>query len=969
MGMSNLSRAWVVSSVVAFSSLLASSSSAQSLNWSPSEGPAVTDPESETVSYVSYLGPVSCTIGSDPEFSDSVIPFCALAGSYTDSTSTTYGVVVAVSPDGTAIYQPADPSIEQDATASGVWDVSCAAGACALLGTFTYPEGREFFLDQYPDAGPTYAPVPSGNIGTASINAVACGTDGSCFAVGSYTVTGSSTANTLIETLSNGAWSAFSLGPGLLNSIACSNGNCLATGGNKGTPFVATRSAGAWEMEAVTLPSDILAPGTLPSQTAPYLVAAACPAGGDCVAVGGYENIDGWSRGMIAQASEEGGGWVAITAPLPSVVGNDALGTLSAVSCSLGGFCVAAGTLITTGVLGFVQLIETQDCTASSQTCGTWTASLGPVPAGTNVRASWGITSVSCVDPSTCWAVGHYSDMTNLDYGFIEQLAPATPYTQPAPLPPTADTTQQSYLSDIDCFSSTACVASGLYTDLDAGRVALIESTVLNITTGSLPTDALFDEDYLAVVATAGGVWPLSWSVVDGSLPNGLALYTAAADPELADNQASIEGAPTQTGTWSFTLQATDSSPTPMTAQRTYQIEVVSTEPDAGDEEDGGGEESDGGGGGGQPDAGAASDAGTTGLPASLTVHPPSVTIAPGGSTQFSAQVLDVNGNPIPSAQVTWSVVIAAAGTIDQMGNFTAGTVAGTYTNAIVATTGPSGSVQNTASVTISAGALSLLAITPESATLAAGDTVSFIASGFDGHGNAVAVTPTWSVLQGGGTMSASGEFTAGDAPGTFANTVQAAADGIAATASVTVTPGPVTVVAITPSQPTVAVGGTVQFSAQASDSFGNPISDPVTWSADATAGRITPNGVFTAGTSTGDFPAAVTATVDGVSSSTGVDISQGSGPGGGGSGGSNGGGSGGSGGGGGSSGGSGGASASNSKGCVQFPETGVFALAAAAWSLRRRRLARPARGASRWTSARRRRSAGLLFERIEKAP
>ncbi len=345
------------------------------------------------------------------------------------------------------------------------------------------------------------------------------------------------------------------------------------------------------------------------------------------------------------------------------------------------------------------------------------------------------------------------------------------------------------------------------------------------------------------------------------------------------------------------------------------------------------------------------------GAPASVTVVPASATLAPGGSTRFSAQVADANSNPIPSASVTWAVLTAAAGTIDQGGNFVAGAAAGTFSGAVQAT---AGTVHGTASVTISASALSQLLIAPATATVRAGQSVAFTASGLDASGNSVSVTPTWSVLQGGGSISSSGVFTAGTTPGTYADTVQATASGLAATATVIVTAGPPVAVAVTPDQPTLAPGGTVQFSAQATDAHGNPINDAVTWSADPRAGDITAGGLFTAGSGVGDYNAAVTATIDGISGSTGVKIEQGSGGGSGGSSGGSGGGAGG-GSGGGSAGGSGGSGGSSgggtggghgggsgggianqdnpqSGGCAQFPESGLFSMLAFAWALQRRR-------------------------------
>src|SRR5690606_35540596 len=77
-----------------------------------------------------------------------------------------------------------------------------------------------------------------------------------------------------------------------------------------------------------------------------------------------------------------------------------------------------------------------------------------------------------------------------------------------------------------------------------------------------------------------------------------------------------------------------------------------------------------------------------------------------------------------------------------------------------------------------------------------------------------------------------------------------------------------------------LAPGSTQQFSATASDAFGNPITNatPV-WSADPAAGTITSSGLFTAAETEGDFAHAVTAEVEGIVGHAAVEIRQGSAP------------------------------------------------------------------------------------------
>jgi subtilisin family serine protease len=169
---------------------------------------------------------------------------------------------------------------------------------------------------------------------------------------------------------------------------------------------------------------------------------------------------------------------------------------------------------------------------------------------------------------------------------------------------------------------------------------------------------------------------------------------------------------------------------------------------------------------------------------ATITVTPNPATLASGATQQFTATGRDASGNVVPITPV-WSVV-AGGGTIDGNGLFTAGTVAGTYTNTVTAS---SGGVTGTATVTVIAGPLASIVVTPNPAFVTRGATRQFTAAGKDASGNPVAITPTWSVVAGGGTInSTTGLFTAGTATGTFPNTVQASSGTVSGTATVTVT-------------------------------------------------------------------------------------------------------------------------------------------------------------------------------------
>jgi hypothetical protein len=167
-------------------------------------------------------------------------------------------------------------------------------------------------------------------------------------------------------------------------------------------------------------------------------------------------------------------------------------------------------------------------------------------------------------------------------------------------------------------------------------------------------------------------------------------------------------------------------------------------------------------------------------------------------------------------------------------------------------------------------GALATITVTPNP-TLPIGALQPFVATGRDARGNLVSITPTWSIVSGGGAINASsGLFTAGNVAGTFTLTVRATSGSISGFATVIVTsPGTLASISVTPNPGGTAVGGTIQYSAEGQDANGVvvPISPAATWSVVSGGGTINSGtGLFTAGTATGTFFNTVRATSGGIS-------------------------------------------------------------------------------------------------------
>jgi N-acetylneuraminic acid mutarotase len=93
----------------------------------------------------------------------------------------------------------------------------------------------------------------------------------------------------------------------------------------------------------------------------------------------------------------------------------------------------------------------------------------------------------------------------------------------------------------------------------------------LSITTASVPSGVL-GFWYGATLEAVGGTWPRTWSLVSGSLPTGLTL----------NSNGTISGTPMgTTGSFSFIVRVTDSSPPPQSAARSFTINIAASAPGA----------------------------------------------------------------------------------------------------------------------------------------------------------------------------------------------------------------------------------------------------------------------------------------------------------------------------------------------------------------------------------------------------
>jgi hypothetical protein len=251
-----------------------------------------------------------------------------------------------------------------------------------------------------------------------------------------------------------------------------------------------------------------------------------------------------------------------------------------------------------------------------------------------------------------------------------------------------------------------------------------------------------------------------------------------------------------------------------------------------------------------------------------VAVTPPTVALnAVGQTVQLSAAASDANGHPVAGPTFAWASSAETIATVSASGLVTA--VAGGSATVSATASGRSGN----AAVTVVQLAASIT-LTPPTASLSAlGGTVQLTAAASDANGHAIAgKTFTWSSSQEGvATVSASGLVTA---VGNGATTISAMADGVGASASVTVAQQ-LASVAVTPAAPSLdALGATVQLAAEARDASGHTIGGRAfTWaSSDESVATVNASGLVTAAA---NGTAAIRASTGGVQGSTPVTVAQ----------------------------------------------------------------------------------------------
>jgi hypothetical protein len=259
----------------------------------------------------------------------------------------------------------------------------------------------------------------------------------------------------------------------------------------------------------------------------------------------------------------------------------------------------------------------------------------------------------------------------------------------------------------------------------------------------------------------------------------------------------------------------------------------------------------------------------------SIMISPASALVAASATQQFSATGRDQFASALtPQPAFTWGV--NGGGTVDADGLFTAGTAPGTFT-----VTATSGSVSASANVTVNTAPTIVMEAAADTDPVTATTTaLSVLGADDNGESN---LTYTWTTagappaavdFSANGTNAAKNTIAAFSKAGAYTFQVTVKDQGnLTATSSVSVTVSQtLTSIAVSPTNAAVNALATQQFTAVASDQFAVALTPQPAfiWSASG-GGTVDANGLFTAGTTSGNYT--VTAASGSVSATAGITV------------------------------------------------------------------------------------------------
>lgn len=226
------------------------------------------------------------------------------------------------------------------------------------------------------------------------------------------------------------------------------------------------------------------------------------------------------------------------------------------------------------------------------------------------------------------------------------------------------------------------------------------------------------------------------------------------------------------------------------------------------------------------------------------------VEITAGEKIKLDIQAFDANDNQISAPDFAFQVE-------DQLGSvlgdneFSAHLVGKGNINVVL------DKAQAQIPVKVAAAAVNLIEVQPGQTTIASGSEMTFKATGYDQEGNQVELKPGWTVINGIGSITEDGRFTAHTVGEGWVTCQMADISGLS---KIRVKPGPVSRITVTPEKLDVKAGQKIKFKGTAYDAQGNVNPVDLVWSLepDSFAGTVKQNGTFIAArTGKGELQAA----------------------------------------------------------------------------------------------------------------
>jgi uncharacterized protein YjdB len=250
---------------------------------------------------------------------------------------------------------------------------------------------------------------------------------------------------------------------------------------------------------------------------------------------------------------------------------------------------------------------------------------------------------------------------------------------------------------------------------------------------------------------------------------------------------------------------------------------------------------------------------------ASVKVTPAVVSLLIGTAVQLTATTTDSAANVLSGRTISWSSSAPAVASVNGAGLATS---VGQGSATITATSeGQSAAVP----VTVTSVPVASIQVSPASASVFVGQTLSLTATTKDSAGGALSGRPvTWATNNSSVATVSSGGLVTGVTQGSA--TMTATSEGKSAAATITVSIVPVASVRVSPTSANVQVRQTLQLTATPQDSAGGPMTGrPVTWASSNTSIATVSNTGLVTGVVAGT--ATITATSEGKSGTAALTV------------------------------------------------------------------------------------------------